>query len=128
MIRNRRSLLVFGDNRQPLPAEFASFLTVGGSPNWFHSFSISLRLTLRFLCAGEEIVERNAEAVQRPGHQVVLTNREDKVHHLLSVVGLREDLPGLIRDYRIFKKIVSRLYNCGFVAIPAGLWSLADLL
>jgi hypothetical protein len=60
---------------------------LSGSPR-MGSPDSRLRLTLRLLGAGEEIVERHPEAVQSPGNQVVLTDREDEIHHLLSVVVL----------------------------------------
>src|SRR5277367_2052214 len=52
--------------------------------------------------ARQVVVERHAEAVERPRHEVVLADREDRIHHLLDTVALRQLFPGLVRNDGLF--------------------------
>src|ERR1700689_4520058 len=76
--------------------------------------------------AGQVVVERNAEAVQRPANKVVLTDGEDRVHHLFGRVFRRQRRPGGFGNHGILKQIVGRLQQRRFICIPAGPGSLLD--
>src|SRR5713101_5230835 len=67
------------------------------------------------LGARQEVVERHAEAVERPGDEVVLADGEDRVHQLLGRVFLRQRCPGDVGDDRILVEIVGHLQQCRLV-------------
>src|SRR5262245_49981945 len=73
---------------------------------------------LRLRATGQEVVERHAEAVQRPADEVVLPDGEDDVHHLLRGKLASQCLPGLIRDDGAFIKIVRGLKQRTFELRP----------
>src|SRR5260370_42134300 len=71
------------------------------------------------LGARQEIVERHAEAVERPGDEVVLADGEDRVHQLLGRVFLRQHGPGGVGDDRILVEIVGHLQERRLALAPA---------
>lgn len=56
----------------------------------YQSFS-SLRLLRE-----QVFVDRNAQAVKHHAHQIVLTDRNHEIDHLLFIIALREALPGCV--------------------------------
>ena len=46
----------------------------------------------RYVTSWQIIVQRNAEAVERPGDKDVLADCEDRVHHLFGIVALGQRL------------------------------------
>src|SRR5262249_48235490 len=79
--------------------------------------------------AGQEIVDRHAEAVERPADQVVLPDGEHEIDHLLGAVVLAQGRPGGVRHHGVLEQIVGGLQQCCLGRAPArGLRTFLDAL